>query len=68
MMLANWIGAPYEEITYHCAGINHQAWYVDFKWNGKDAYPLIREAVTDARRSTTRSRCGTRCSCTWATT
>lgn len=46
MMLANWIGAPYEEVTYHCAGINHQAWYVDFKWNGKDAYPLIREAVT----------------------
>lgn len=46
MMLAGWIGAPYEEVTYHCAGINHQAWYLDFKWNGKDAYPLIREAVT----------------------
>ncbi|MDH7481367.1 MAG: alpha-galactosidase [Armatimonadota bacterium] len=46
MMLASWIGAPYEEITYHCAGINHQAWYLDFKWNGKDAYPLIREAIT----------------------
>lgn len=45
MMLASWIGAPIEEITYHCAGINHQAWYLDFKWNGKDAYPLIREAV-----------------------
>jgi alpha-galactosidase len=46
MRLANWIGAPYEEVTYHCAGINHQSWYLDFKWNGKDAYPLIREAVT----------------------
>jgi alpha-galactosidase len=46
MMLANWIGAPYEEVTYRCAGINHQAWYLEFKWNGKDAYPLIREAVT----------------------
>jgi alpha-galactosidase len=46
MHLAKWIGAPYEEITYHCAGINHQAWYLDFKWNGKDAYPMIREAVT----------------------
>ncbi|HEX2987869.1 MAG TPA: alpha-galactosidase [Chloroflexota bacterium] len=45
MMLAGWIGAPYNEITYHCAGINHQAWYLDFKWNGKDAYPMIREAV-----------------------
>jgi alpha-galactosidase len=45
MMLARWIGAPYEEITYTCAGINHQAWYVDYKWNGDDAYPLIRKAV-----------------------
>ena len=45
-MLASWIGAPMNEVTYLCAGINHQAWYVNFKWNGKDAYPLIREAVT----------------------
>jgi alpha-galactosidase len=45
MMLAKWIGAPYDEITYVCAGINHQAWYVKFLWNGKDAYPLIRKAV-----------------------
>lgn len=45
MMLAHWIGAPYNEITYTCAGINHQAWYVKFDWNHKDAYPLIREAV-----------------------
>jgi alpha-galactosidase len=44
-MLARWIGAPEEEITYTCAGINHQAFYLDFKWNGKDAYPQIREAV-----------------------
>ncbi|WP_274650983.1 alpha-galactosidase [Paenibacillus humicola] len=44
-MLARWIGAPFEEITYVCAGINHQAFYLDYKWNGKDAYPLIREAV-----------------------
>jgi len=45
MMLARWIGAPYEEITYTCAGINHQAWYVEYKWKGEDAYPLIRKAV-----------------------
>ena len=44
-MLAQWIGAPFEEITYLCAGINHQAWYLEYKWNGKDAYPLIRQAV-----------------------
>ncbi len=44
-MLAGWIGAPIEEVTYLCAGINHQAFYLEYQWNGKDAYPLIREAV-----------------------
>ena len=44
-MLAKWIGAPMDEITYLCAGINHQAFYLDYRWNGKDAYPLISEAV-----------------------
>jgi alpha-galactosidase len=47
MMLADWIGAPYDEIDYLCAGINHQAWYLDYKWNGKDAYPLIHKAITE---------------------
>ena len=44
-MLARFIDAPMDEITYLCAGINHQAWYLEYKWNGKDAYPLIREAM-----------------------
>jgi len=46
-MLARWIGAPMSEITYTCAGINHMAWYLKYEWNGKDAYPLIRQAVTE---------------------
>ena len=47
MMLARWIGAPMSEITYTCAGINHLAWYLKYEWNGRDAYPLIRKAVTE---------------------
>jgi len=47
MMLAEWISAPYNEITYTCAGINHMAWYLDYKWNGEDAYPLIHKAITE---------------------
>jgi len=46
-MLARWIGAPMEEITYTCAGINHMSWYVKYEWNSKDAYPLIRRAVVE---------------------
>jgi alpha-galactosidase len=44
-MLARWIGAPMGEITYTCAGINHQAWYLRYAWKGQDAYPLIRAAM-----------------------
>jgi alpha-galactosidase len=44
-MLARWIGAPPEEISYLCAGINHQAWFLRYLWKGEDAYPLIRAAV-----------------------
>jgi alpha-galactosidase len=46
MMLARWIGAPMDEIAYTCVGINHLAWYTRYEWNGRDAYPLIREAIT----------------------
>ena len=46
-MLAKWIGAEDKDITYTCAGINHQAFYTEFKWKGEDAYPLIRKAVTE---------------------
>ena len=47
MMLAKWIGAPFDEVDYLCAGINHQAWYLKYMWNGKDAYPLIHKAITE---------------------
>jgi alpha-galactosidase len=48
MMLAGWIGAPLDEITYICAGINHQAHFLEFKWRGEDAYPLIRKAIASS--------------------
>ncbi len=44
-MLARWIKAPMSEITYVCAGINHQSWYLEYQWNRRDAYPLIRKAL-----------------------
>ncbi len=47
LMLSYWIGAPIKEITYTCAGLNHMAWYLKYEWNGVDAYPLIRKAITE---------------------
>ncbi len=44
-MLAEWIGAEMKDITYLCAGINHQAWYLKLEKNRRDAYPLLRKAV-----------------------
>jgi len=44
-MLAKWLGANMKDISYVCAGINHQAFYTEFRWNGKDAYPLLKEAM-----------------------
>ncbi|MFA5089362.1 MAG: alpha-glucosidase/alpha-galactosidase, partial [Candidatus Omnitrophota bacterium] len=43
--LSNYLHIPAPEITYLCAGINHQAWFLKLKHKGKDAYPLLRDAV-----------------------
>ena len=45
--LAKYIGAPYNEVSYKVAGINHMAWFLEFAWRGKDAYPLLREKFKD---------------------
>jgi alpha-galactosidase len=44
-MLAQWIGVPYDEVVYLCAGINHQAWFLEFRRDKEDLYPLIWEAI-----------------------
>lgn len=44
-MLMQWIGVNPEDVSYTCAGINHQAFYLDFKVKGEDAYPLLWEAI-----------------------
>lgn len=44
-MLARWIGVPYDEVAFLCAGINHQAWFLEFRRGKEDLYPLIWEAI-----------------------
>ena len=44
-MLAKWIGAEEKQVRYPCAGINHQAFYLDFEVDGKDAYPDLYKAI-----------------------
>src|SRR5881296_2286564 len=34
---------PYEEMTWRCAGINHNAWFTTLNHYGEDLYPRLRE-------------------------
>jgi alpha-galactosidase len=44
-MLARWVDVPYEEVVSLCAGINHQAWFLEFRRGREDLYPLLWEAI-----------------------
>lgn len=44
-MLAGWIGEDVRNIEYMCAGINHQAFYLEFMKDGVDLYPRIDDAL-----------------------
>ncbi len=48
-MLAKWIDVPYHEVTFFCAGINHQAFFLEFRRGKEDLYPLIWEAIERAQ-------------------
>jgi alpha-galactosidase len=41
--LAKYLDIPYRELTWRCAGINHNAWFTTLERNGKDLYPLLKE-------------------------
>ncbi len=43
--LAELVGVPYEEVEYLGAGVNHQAWILQFRHQGRDLYPLLDEAI-----------------------
>jgi alpha-galactosidase len=45
-MLARHLGVPYEDINFTSAGINHQAWVLEFKRGKEDLYPKLREIMT----------------------
>ena len=44
-MLSEWLNVPYEEITYKCMGVNHQAFYMVLRHNNEDLYPKLRKLM-----------------------
>jgi alpha-galactosidase len=47
-MLARWAGAPYDEVVFRCAGINHQAFFLELRRGAEDLYPAIRRAAEES--------------------
>lgn len=43
--LAALVGVPVEETRYRAAGVNHQAWLLEWTHEGRDLYPALRERV-----------------------
>ena len=43
--LSEYVGVPFEEVTFLGAGVNHQAWILRFERDGEDLYPLLDEAI-----------------------
>jgi alpha-galactosidase len=44
-LIAAFTDTPKAEIEFHCAGINHMAWFLEIHHEGVDLYPLLRENI-----------------------
>jgi alpha-galactosidase len=43
--MAELVGVPFDEVTFHGAGVNHQAWILRFEHHGEDLYPRLAELI-----------------------
>jgi alpha-galactosidase len=44
-MLARELDVPYEEVRFRVGGVNHQAWFTEFRRGDEDLYPRLREVM-----------------------
>jgi len=45
--LSELVGVPLEEVTFHSAGVNHQAWVLRWERGGESLYPLLDERIAE---------------------
>jgi alpha-galactosidase len=45
--LAGWLGVPFAEVDYLCAGINHMAFYLRLERDSVDLYPALRRLMEE---------------------
>ncbi|MBD3184424.1 alpha-glucosidase/alpha-galactosidase [Candidatus Poribacteria bacterium] len=50
-LLANEMGLPFEDCSFITAGLNHQAWFIDYRYKGKDVMPLLRKVMMEKHLS-----------------
>ncbi|UQX90272.1 alpha-galactosidase [Jatrophihabitans telluris] len=43
--LSELVGAPFAEVEFHSAGVNHQAWLLRWEHRGQDLYPRLDELI-----------------------
>jgi len=47
LQLSAYLGVDRDRVSYWAAGINHMDWFLQFKVDGKDAYPQLKELSKD---------------------
>ncbi|MBV9832067.1 MAG: alpha-galactosidase [Marmoricola sp.] len=45
--LCELVGVPHAEVDVHSAGVNHQAWILDWRHQGEDLYPRLDRLIAD---------------------
>jgi alpha-galactosidase len=59
-MLARHLDVPYEDVRFRCGGINHQAWFTEFRLqDGTDLYPRLRDVMAATHRPWSTATCRT---------
>jgi alpha-galactosidase len=43
--LSELVGVPFDEVRFRSAGVNHQAWVLDWRHDGEDLYPRLDAAI-----------------------
>lgn len=43
--LAELVGVPVSETRFRAAGVNHQAWMLEWSHEGRDLYPVLRDRI-----------------------
>jgi len=44
--LCELVDVPFDEVSYWSAGVNHQAWVLNWERNGESLYPLLDERIS----------------------